>query len=180
MISGPSGAGKGTLVSAALEALPSLSLSISATTRSPRQGDIEGKTYYFITDEQFDNLIEERGLLEWAEVHGFRYGTLVDQVNNTLEAGRDLILELDFQGFEQIKNYRDDVFSIFIVTPSMDVLRRRLERRGTDNLESIEERLIAAELEMQAKDSYNVVIVNDNLEKAKQELIHVISQQIRQ
>ena len=176
VISGPSGAGKGTLVSAALEAFPNMSLSVSATTRLPRVGDIEGKTYYFISDEQFDQLIADRGLMEWAQVHGYRYGTLVDQVNKALDAGRDLILEIDFQGFRQIKSHRDDVFSIFIVPPSLRELKERLEHRGTESAESIEERLATAQVEMQAKDSYNIVIVNDDLEKAKKELIDCISQ----
>ena len=180
VISGPSGAGKGTLVAAALEAFPNLVLSVSATTRRPRPGDVEGKTYYFITDERFEQLIESDGLLEWAEVHGNRYGTLKDEVSKVLGAGKYLILEIDLQGYRQIKDQISDVFSIFIAPPSMKELERRLELRGTENRESIEERLKTARVEMEAKDGYTVTIVNDDLEKAKSELIAAIRQQMNE
>ena len=178
VVSGPSGAGKGTLVTAALEAFPNLSLSISATTRKPRAGDVEGKTYYFVSDEQFDELLENGGLLEWAQVHGCRYGTLADEVNKALNAGKDLILEIDLQGFRQIKTNRDDVFSIFIAPPSMNELKRRLEYRGTEDANSIKDRLATAQVELGAQDSYTVTIINDDLEEAKHELIEIIEQQL--
>ena len=177
VVSGPSGAGKGTLVAAALEAFPDLALSISATTRSPRPKDVEGETYYFINNERFDELIRDGGFLEWAEVHGFRYGTLVDEVNKALDAGKDLILEIDLQGYQQIKNHLIEVFSIFIVPPSLEELEKRLELRGTENRQSIESRLATARVELEAKDSYNAVIVNDDLDVAEREMIEVIGKQ---
>ena len=177
IISGPSGAGKGTLVNAALKALPNLALSVSATTRPPRPGEIDGVTYHFITDEAFDELIANDGLLEWAEVHGQRYGTLTSEVTKALDAGNDLVLEIDLQGFRQVKSHLSEMFSIFIAPPSMDELKKRLILRGTETSETLSRRLETAEVEMKAKDSYTVIIVNDDLEKATQELIALMSPQ---
>jgi guanylate kinase len=166
--------GKGTLVSAALKALPDLALSISATTRAPRGNDVDGVDYHFKTDEEFDELIAHDRLLEWAEVHGNRYGTLTEEVQKKLEGGQDLILEIDTQGAEQVRSRMADMVSIFIAPPSLEELRRRLESRGTEDKASVERRLRNAELEMQTKDRYNVVIINDDLKSATQELLAVI------
>jgi guanylate kinase len=168
--------GKGTLVAAALKALPNLALSVSATTRPPRPGDVEGVDYYFKTEEEFDQLIQNGGFVEWAEVHGRRYGTLTSEVNKALGEGKDLILEIDPQGFMQVKSHMSEVVSIFIAPPSLEELKRRLKQRGTEDDQSISQRLKTAEIEIQAKDSYNVVIINDDLEKALQELVSLITQ----
>ncbi|MDR2035216.1 MAG: guanylate kinase [Coriobacteriales bacterium] len=176
IVSGPSGVGKGTLVAAALKALPNLALSVSATTRPPRPGDVEGVDYYFKTEEEFDQLIQNGGFVEWAEVHGRRYGTLTSEVNKALGEGKDLILEIDPQGFMQVKSHMSEVVSIFIAPPSLEELKRRLKQRGTEDDQSISQRLKTAEIEIQAKDSYNVVIINDDLEKALQELVSLITQ----
>ena len=178
VISGPSGAGKGTMVNAALKAFPHMALSVSATTRSPRPGEVEGVDYHFKTNEEFDELLSNDGLLEWAEVHGQRYGTLTDEVNKALNEGRDLVLEIDPQGYNQVRSRMSEVCSIFIVPPSLDELKRRLELRGSESKESIERRLCTALVEMKMQDSYDVVIINDELEKATNELIAVISQRV--
>jgi len=174
VISGPSGVGKGTLVSAALAELPDLALSISATTRAPRPGDVEGVSYHFISDDAFDALIANDALLEWAEVHGNRYGTPTDKVRAALDEGRDLILEIDMQGFEQVRQRMPEACGIFIAPPSLEELKRRLEHRATESAETIERRLGAAEMEMQAQERYNAVIVNDDLDRATQELLGII------
>jgi guanylate kinase len=175
IISGPSGVGKGTLVSAAVEALPQLALSVSATTRAPRPGDEEGVSYHFKSDAEFDELVKHGGLLEWAEVHGRRYGTLSSEVRAALDEGRDLILEIDPQGCEQIKAQLPEAVAIFIAPPSLAELKKRLEGRATEDAASIERRLRTAEVEMGMQNRYNVVIVNDNQHEATQSLLEVIS-----
>lgn len=174
VVSGPSGVGKGTLVAAALRDLSPLRVSVSATTRLPRLGEVEGVTYYFKSKREFDELIEGGGLLEWAEVHGNRYGTPVCEVEKALANGNDLILEIDPQGYKQVKERMEDVISIFIAPPSLEELKKRLEHRGTEDDDSLKRRLRNAQVEMQDKDSYNVVIINDDLKRATQELIAVI------
>ncbi|MCL2806574.1 MAG: guanylate kinase [Coriobacteriia bacterium] len=176
VVSGPSGAGKGTLVSAALEMLPNLTLSVSATTRNPRPGEVEGVNYHFKSDQEFDELISTDGLLEWARVHQHRYGTLKDQVNRALSEGQDLILEIDLQGYRQIRDHDNEVISVFVAPPTLEELERRLVHRGTESKESIEQRLCTARVEMEAKDSYTVVIVNDDYETAAKELVDFIDE----
>lgn len=177
IVSGPSGAGKGTLVSALIKALPDLLLSISATTRPPRSCDSEGVSYHFKSDTEFDELIENGELLEWAEVHGNRYGTLVSEVRGALDTGKDLVLEIDPQGDEQVKRLIPETYSIFIAPPSMAELQRRLELRGTEDKAMIEERMRTAEVEMQSRGRYNAVIVNDDLAQATRELVEVVRRQ---
>lgn len=162
------------MVSAAVKALPNLALSVSATTRTPRSDDREGVTYHFKSNAEFDELVQNGGLLEWAEVHGQRYGTLTAEVQKALEAGVDLILEIDIQGDEQIKDRFPETYSIFIKPPSFAELKRRLERRATESAQSIEQRLRTAQVEMRAQDRYNAVIVNDDLDRATQEFIETI------
>lgn len=174
VISGPSGVGKGTLVAAVLKAFPDIALSISATTRAPRPGDVEGVSYHFKTDEEFDELIAQGNMLEWAQIHGNRYGTLLSEVQKALASGKDLILEIDPQGNSQVKSTLPEAFSIFIAPPTKEELRTRLVARGTEDSMSIEQRLRTAELELREKDRYNAVIVNDDLELATRELLAVI------
>lgn len=175
VISGPSGVGKGTLVCAALKGASDMDLSVSATTRAPRKGEVEGVTYHFVTPQEFDELVQSNEFLEWAEVHGQRYGTLLGEVRKVLDEGRDVILEIDPQGREQVAQLIPETFSIFIAPPSLEALKQRLEYRATESPESITQRLHAAEVEMNAQDRYNVVIINDDLDKATQELLEHIS-----
>jgi guanylate kinase len=175
IISGPSGVGKGTLVNAIIGRLPNVEVSVSATTRPPRPGDVDGVTYHFLSDAQFDRELSQDGFLEWAEVHGQRYGTLLSEVNRILASGKDLILEIDTQGNEIVRSKIPQAISIFIAPPSLKELEQRLLLRQTEDCSKIKQRLKAAELELKAKDSYNVVILNEDLDTAIQELVDCIS-----
>ncbi|MCL2757688.1 MAG: guanylate kinase [Coriobacteriia bacterium] len=174
VISGPSGAGKGTLVSMLTKSLDSIGLSVSATTRSPRPGEVDGVAYFFLSNEQFDEELAQDGFLEWASVHGNRYGTLIREAERTLAEGKDLILEIDVQGQAQIKQRYPDAVSIFIEPPSLSALEQRIRARGADSEESLQKRLEAARMELVAKERYTVLITNDDLETAAQQLIEVV------
>ncbi|MBQ1422136.1 MAG: guanylate kinase [Firmicutes bacterium] len=165
IISGPSGAGKGTICNRIIEETE-LEFSVSMTTRAPREGEVDGVHYYFVDEETFVMAVAEGGLLENAEVFGNRYGTPKGPVLEKLSAGTDILLDIDVQGALQIKeNYPDGVF-IFLVPPSMGELRRRLENRGTETREKIELRLSKARTEMAYVDSYDYLVVNDDLDEA--------------
>lgn len=179
VISGPSGAGKGTLVAYIREQHPSLGLTVSATTRSPREGEVDGVSYYFLTDEEFAHRVDAGEFVEWAEVHGHRYGTLVSEVTSNLEAGNSLILEIDVQGAFQVKERFPEAVLIFIMPPSLEVLAERLRARGTETEESLTLRLANASHEMELADRYDDVVVNDDLDDATAELLQVIQQHER-
>ena len=149
-------------------------ISVSATTRPPRPGEMDGTHYFFISDKRFDQLITDDGLLEWAAVHGSRYGTLRDEVVRRLDAGTDVILEIDPQGAFQVKGKMPEARLIFIMPPSMIELERRLCERGTESPEQIARRLQVAEVEIFAKERYNSVVINDDLDVATQELMEII------
>ena len=174
VISGPSGAGKGTLVSNVLSRRGGIWLSISATTRAPRKGEVPNQSYYFLSDEEFQRLVNQDGFLEWAQVHDKCYGTLRSKVEEHLHQGTDVLLEIDPQGAFQVKANYPDAILIFIEPPSMEVLEDRLRNRGTETEEQIQLRLHNALLEMQQKKDYNIVLVNDDLEKATQELLNIL------
>ena len=167
VVSGPSGSGKSTLVRAVLDAgeFP-LRFSVSATTRPPRGGETDGRDYHFVDDAQFDGLIADGDLLEWAIVHGNRYGTPRQPVRQALVAGRWLLLEIDTEGHRQIQQAMPEAVSFFVRPPSMAALERRLRDRATDSDEVILRRLADADAQMQAATSYNYQIVNDTLEQA--------------
>ena len=166
IISGPSAVGKGTIVKRILKSDGKVHLSVSATTRNPREGEEEGVSYYFMSDEQFVQAVGEGGFLEHASVHGNYYGTPKAPVMSQLKAGRDVILEIDVQGAMQVKeSYPDGVF-IFILPPSVDALRSRIMHRGTESEEDIQVRLGAAQREMEYLEHYDYYVVNDDLEKA--------------
>ena len=166
IISGPSAVGKGTIVKRILKSDGKVYLSVSATTRNPREGEEEGVSYYFMSDEQFVKAVGEGGFLEHASVHGHYYGTPKAPVMSQLKAGRDVILEIDVQGAMQVKeSYPDGVF-IFILPPSVDALRSRIMHRGTESEEDIQVRLGAAQREMEYLEHYDYYVVNDDLEKA--------------
>ena len=166
IISGPSAVGKGTIVKRILKSDGKVHLSVSATTRNPREGEEEGVSDYFVSDEQFVKAVGEGGFLEHASVHGHYYGTPKAPVMSQLKAGRDVILEIDVQGAMQVKeSYPDGVF-IFILPPSVDALRSRIMHRGTESEEDIQVRLGAAQREMEYLEHYDYYVVNDDLEKA--------------
>jgi len=166
IVSAPSGTGKSTLCQAARERFPDLVYSISFTTRSPRAGEKDGVDYFFISPSEFEARIGRGDWVEWAKVHGHYYGTSADFLNQQLSAGRRVLLDIDVVGAKQILNRFPESVTIFIMPPSLDALRRRLETRGTDDAESIEKRLVNAEKEIAEKDFYRHVIVNDRLDAA--------------
>lgn len=175
MISGPSGAGKGSLIKRISQVPDCPWISISATTRAPRKDEIEGKHYFFLSDERFDELLARDGFLEWASVHGYRYGTLREEIVRRIDAGQDVILEIDPQGAFQVKEKFPQAHLIFIEPPSTEELERRLRMRGTESEEAIRSRLETAVVELSAKERYNIRVVNDSISKATQEILDIIA-----
>lgn len=165
VVSGPSGAGKNTLLSRVMEAVPNLVYSVSATTRSPRKGEVEGKNYFFLSEEEFERRIDAGEFVEWAWVHDHRYGTLTAELDRTLRTGKNVILELDVQGMRSVKALRNDVTTVFIMPPSLDELERRLVARGTAG-DELQTRLENAKTEMGAAGEFDFRIVNDRLQDA--------------
>lgn len=178
ILCGPSGVGKGTLLAKVLKNLPDATVSISATTRLPRSGEIDGKNYFFISKEQFIKDIENGEFLEWAEYAGNYYGTPIKAVQKSLEEGISVILEIEIQGASQIKEKINDVVMIFILPPSFEELKTRLKGRNTETEESIAKRLAIMEEEMAKSHEFDYLIINDSLERASQELQNVILSEI--
>ncbi len=174
IVSGPSGAGKGTLVKEMLGRVPDVWVSISVTTRRPRPGEEDGREYFFLTDEEFDALLASGGLLEWAEVHGNRYGTPRAEVERRVAQGKQVILEIDPQGAMQVKDLEPDSVLVFVTAPSMEELRRRLEARGSESEEQVRLRLTNAELELLFAEEYGHVVINDDVARAADELAAII------
>ena len=179
VITGPSGVGKGTLITRLRERMPELELSVSATTREPRQGEVEGRDYHFLSAEEFDRLAREDAFLEHATFSGNRYGTLRREVESRLAEGRPVVLEIEVQGARQVRaamagEREDDAVLIFIAPPDPAALRERLARRGTDSEEAIERRLETAKQELEAKVEFSHVVENDDLETALGELEKIV------
>lgn len=174
VISGPSGAGKGTLRKRLFEALPDLVFSISCTTREPRPGEREGVDYRFLQPSDFLERIRQELFLEHAAVHGNYYGTLQEDVKRDLEAGRDVVLEIDVQGALQVRERFPEAILIFIMPPSQRELEKRLRGRGTEGEQILETRLRNAEMEMKFAGCYDHAVVNDELNRAAGELIAVV------
>lgn len=177
VISGPSGVGKGTIIHKLLEKNPNIKLSISATTRAPRPHETDGVDYYFISRDNFTKLIKEDKLAEWAEFSGNYYGTYYETINNTLQNGYDLILEIEVKGAMQIKNKIPSAVLIFILPPSFDELQKRLIERNTEKTEEIKKRLAIFEDEYAKSFEFNYKITNDNLDEATEELQKIISRE---
>lgn len=174
VVSGPSGVGKGTLVALLRERVVSLGLTVSATTRGPRPGEVDGVAYYFLSDEEFDRRVAAGDFLEWAWVHGHRYGTLRQEVERVTGSGSSVVLEIDVQGGLMVRERVPEAVLVFVEPPSMDELERRLRGRGTESEADIERRLANAREEMAQAPLYDVRIVNDDLERACLELQQVI------
>jgi guanylate kinase len=173
VISGPSGAGKGTICEALLKETE-LWLSISATTRQPRNGETHGASYYFLTRENFKERIQQDDFLEYAEVYGNYYGTPKTEALNSIEAGRDVILEIDIQGALKVKeNYPEGVF-IFILPPSMEELKNRIINRGSETQESLMTRFKSAYKELNYISKYNYAVINDTVEEAVKKIQSII------
>ena len=174
VVSGPSGAGKDTLIQAALEAIPELTLIASATTREPRKGEVDGKDHVFLSREEFGRWIEEDRLLEWAEYTGNLYGTPKQSVEELLDSGRSVILRIELQGARQVKERRPDAVMVFVRAPSLEETRRRLESRATETSESVESRMATAIKEVAARDEFDYEIVNGDREQARREMIEIM------
>ena len=166
VITGPSGVGKGTIVSLLLQRYPQLRVSVSATTRQPRLGEIEGVDYYFLSKKDFETAILNQELLEWAEYAGNYYGTPKAQVVEQIESGSYIILEIELAGARAIANAFPEARRIFILPPSIEELEQRIRMRGKNSEESIAQRLEIAKTEIAASDEFDFQIVNDNLESA--------------
>ena len=165
IVSGPSGAGKGTVCSEYMKRRPETFLSISATSRSPRPGDEDGVTYFFKTREQFEKMIEDDGFLEYAEFCGNYYGTPKAYVEEQMQAGKDVILEIEIQGAMKIKEQFPESLLLFVTPPSAEELQKRLVGRGTETADVIAQRLARAYEESEGMDAYDYIVVNDDLDE---------------
>lgn len=174
MIAGPSGVGKGTIVRRLVQRLPRLRVSVSATTRPPRPAERDGVDYRFVSEAEFSRLIAEGELLEWAEVFGHRYGTPAAPVREALARGEDVVLEIDVQGAFQVRERDPSAVLVLIEPPSMTELERRLRERGTEDEARLTERLATAERELAQRDAFDHVVVNDDLERAVDQLVAII------
>lgn len=160
-----------------LQRVPDAWVSVSATTRAPRAGEVEGIHYYFMDDDEFDRLIDQDGLLEWANVHTARYGTPRESVERHIAEGLQVILEIDVQGGFQVRAKMPDAHLVFIEPPSLDVLRARLRGRATESEDVIDARMKVAAVELSQKMKYDIVLVNDDLDRATDELVAFIESQ---
>ena len=174
VVAAPSGAGKTTLVHLLLEREPAVHLSISFTTRPPRPGEQSGREYHFVDAAEFHAMIARQEFLEWAEVHGNFYGTSKKWIADQLAAGHDVLLEIDWQGAQQVRALFPQAIGVFILPPSMEELTRRLTGRGTDSADVIARRLSAAQAEMRHVGEFDYVIINDQLELALDDLRAVV------
>ena len=173
VLSSPSGAGKTTIARMLLAQDSGISLSVSATTRPMREGEVDGRDYHFVTDAEFDRMVESGQFLEWAHVFGRRYGTLENEVRRSIDAGCDVLLDIDWQGTQQLKQVDPDIVRVFVLPPSMQELERRLRSRGTDSDEVIAHRMDRAHIEISHWAEYDYVFINDDADKCRK-LVHTV------
>lgn len=174
VVSSPSGGGKGTLIRRVLNKVPDLSYSVSFTTRAPRSGEIDGREYFFVTQEKFEEMVASNEFLEWAHVHGKLYGTGHRQLNREISEGRDIILEVDVQGAASVRELVDDAVSVFILPPSFAILKQRLIARGTDSAEELNLRLRNAPTELEHYSNFQYVVINDDADRAAEQLAAIV------
>ena len=174
VVSGPSGAGKSTLTRAALDAVDDLAYSVSATTRRPREGEVNGRDYVFLSREEFEKWISEGRFLEWAEYSGNLYGTPEQRVEEFLTSGLSVILEIELQGARMVRQKRPDAVMIFVRAPSLEETRKRLEGRATEDSEALEARMSTALSEVSARGEFDYEVVNSDREKAREDIIETI------
>jgi len=176
VLSGPSGVGKSTVVAELRKICPQIWISVSVTTRRPRPGEVDGREYFFVDDDEFDRLIADGALLEWARFAGHRYGTPRAPLAEKLEAGVACLLEIDVAGARQVKKAAPDARLVFLAPPSWDELVRRLTHRGTEPAEVLESRLDAAREELAAADEFEVTLVNTSVKDVCRQLVALIEQ----
>ena len=174
VITAPSGAGKSSLIAEALKADAALRLSVSYTTRAPRPGEQDGREYHFVDDKTFIEMLNRGEFLESAEVHGYRYGTSEAAINRELAANHDLILEIEWQGAQQVRRLYPDCIGIFILPPSIEELERRMQKRGQDAPEVIRRRMAVAREEISHSPEFNYAIINKDFDEASQDLLAII------
>lgn len=177
IISAPSGAGKGTVIGRIFELRDGIELSVSATTRKPREGEINGVHYHFLTMEEFDTMIAAGQFLEYAVYAENKYGTPLPPVMEKLNSGKHVMLEIEVQGYKQVKEKMPEAVSIFITPPSLEELERRLRNRGTDSEGTILKRLTIARSELLMSEQYDYVVVNDVVDRAAREIISIIDKE---
>jgi guanylate kinase len=179
VVTGPSGVGKGTLIRSLRERVPGLTLAISATTREPRPGELDGVDYHFLDGDEFARRVDAGEFVEHADYSGRRYGTLRSELERGLTSGDVVVLEIEVQGARQVRQAIPDAVAVFIAPPGEDALRERLTRRGTDAQPQIERRIATARGELAAKDEFRHVIVNDDLDRATDELTALVQSALR-
>ena len=178
VITGPSGVGKGTLIRGSMERLPKLELSVSATTREPRPGEVDGTDYHFLSGEEFERRVREGDFVEHADYAGRRYGTLRSELENRVAEGVPVVLEIEVQGARQVRAAMPEAVQVFLAPPSLDALRTRLVGRGTDGSDEVERRLAVAKRELAARDEFAHVVVNDRLDDALDALVAIVAAEL--
>jgi len=174
VISAPSGAGKSSLIQKIINNFENIELSISATTRSPREGEVDGKHYFFVTENEFNSMKEDDAFIEYALVHNYQYGTLRKYIDEKLSKGINIICDIDVQGFKLIQRDGIDHTSIFIIPPSIEELEKRLLKRGLDSENVIGTRLKNAKEELKYAEEFNFRVLNDNFDQAYKEIVNII------
>jgi guanylate kinase len=178
VITGPSGVGKGTLIRGLMERVPQLQLSVSATTRAPRPGEVDGEHYHFLTREEFDRRVAEGDFVEYADYAGRSYGTLRSELEERVRVGVPVVLEIEVQGARQVRAALPEAVQVFVAPPSLASLRARLVGRGTDDAGEVERRLQVAEQELTAQPEFAHVVVNDRLEDALERLTSIVAAEL--